>query len=175
MTLAATGVPAGAGITKADYSTTGVEELHYPPVNDGFTFPAEWVRHEKTVMQFLPAQNWNRHQLDGGRKEWAAVANAVAEFEPVLMAVAPEDRKVAEKLLSSQIELVEMPMNDGWSRDSGPMVLTDGKGGRRVAGFTFNGWGAKFPPYDDDLLVKARFAKHRGMALHPVDIIRGAT
>jgi agmatine/peptidylarginine deiminase len=53
-------------------------------------------------------------------------------------------------MLSSEIELVEFSINAGWSRDSGPMILVDGilvdgKEGRAVAGFEFNGWGPNFP------------------------------
>lgn len=171
MGLTVSGVPAQGGVTTVDYSSTGVELLHHAPADDGFSFPAEWVRHERTLMQFLPAQNWYSHQLKGARQEWAAVANAIAEFEPVTMAVEPSERAIAEKLLSSEIELVEFAMNDGWSRDSGPMILTNAAGERRVAGFEFNGWGAKFPPYGDDALAKARFAKHLGMAMHPASMV----
>ncbi len=171
MGFAASGLPARGLAATADYTSTGVELVRSAPADDGFSFPAEWTRHERTLMQFLPPQNWNDNQLRGARTEWAAVANAVAEFEPVLMAVQPGDRAEAEKLLSSDIAFVEFAMNDGWSRDSGPMILTNASGERAVAGFEFNGWGAKFPPYDDDLLAKARFAKHLGMALHPVDMV----
>lgn len=154
-----------------DYATTGVDLGSRAPASDGFAFPAEWSRHERTLMQFLPPQNWYLNQLKGARREWAAVANAVAEFEPVTMAVRRWDMRQAKAVLSSAIELVEFPLNDGWSRDSGPMILTDRAGGRRVAGFEFNGWGGKFPPYGDDALAKARFAKHLGLTLFPADLV----
>jgi len=48
-------------------------------------------------------------------------------------------------MVSSEIELVEFSMNAGWSRNSAPMILVDGKEGRAVAGFEFNGWGPNFP------------------------------
>ena len=151
---------AGGATTAVDYTESGVQMKTSTPVEDGFYFPAEWQRHDATVMQFLPPQNWYRHQIKGARQEWASVANVVADFEPVIMAVRPEDRADAKRMLSSDIELVEFAMNDGWSRDSGPMVLVNGKGERAVAGFEFNGWGAKFPPYDDDAQLKARLAAH---------------
>ncbi len=171
MGLTASGLPAAAGTATVDYASTGVDLLHHAPADDGFYFPAEWTRHERTLMQFLPAQNWHRHQLEGARKEWAAVANAIAEFEPLTMAVQPQDVAEAKKLLSSQIDFVEFAMNDGWSRDSGPMIVTNDAGERRVAGFEFNGWGGKFPPYRDDALAKAQFAKHFNMAMHPAAMV----
>ena len=154
-----------------DYSRTGADIRLTPPFDEGFYFPAEWKLHERTLMQFLPPQNFDRHDISSSRAEWAEVANAVAEFEPVTMAVRPEDKAAASKLLSSSIELLEMPLNDGWSRDSGPMILVNSDGERRVAGFEFNCWGEKFLPYDDDALVKARFAERFGMPFHPADLV----
>jgi agmatine deiminase len=158
----------GAAAATPDYASTGARILTYPPVRDGYYFPAEWARHERALMQFLPAASWYPKTAD---REWAAVANAVAEFEPVTMAVLPSSVKRARQLLTSAIELIEWPMNDGWCRDSGPMILVNGTKERRVAGFEFNGWGAKYPPFSDDALIKARFARHLNMALHPVDMV----
>ncbi len=169
--LAAMNWPRVGRASGINYEATGVDIINYPPANDGFSFPAEWTPHERTLMQFPPAQNWEDRQLNGARKDWAAVANAVAEFEPVTMAVQPKDKKVAKELLSSSVDFVEFQMNDAWSRDSGPMILTNDAGERRVAGFEFNGWGGKFPPFDDDALAKARFAKHLGISLHPADMV----
>ncbi len=171
MGLTGLGLTTNCQAAAVDYASTGVKLKTTTPSADGFSFPAEWTRHERTLMQFLPAQNWYRHQLEGGRKEWAAVANAVAEFEPVTMAVQRKDRAAAKALLSAQIELVEFDLNDGWSRDSGPTILTNQNGQRSVAGFEFNGWGAKFPPYDADALAKAHFARHLGIDLYPADMV----
>lgn len=169
--LAATGAGSGRAMAGVDYGETGVELRSGAPANDGFFMPAEWVRHERTLMQFLPPDNWYAHQLPSARAEWALVANTVAEFEPVTMAVRAADRAVAKRMLSSQIELIEMPMNDGWCRDSGPTILVNEDGARAVAGFEFNGWGAKFPPYDDDALVKAHLAEVFGLPLYPAPLV----
>ena len=170
-TAAAVGAAGPVRAAAIDYEGTGVEIRRSPPAEEGFRFPAEWAPHERTLMQFLPPQNWSRSQWEGAVGEWAAVANAVADFEPVTMAVRPEDRGHAEQLLGSGIELIELDLNDGWSRDSGPMILVDDTGRRCVAGFEFNGWGAKFPPYDADALAKAHFAAHLGLPLHPADLV----
>ena len=168
---AASGVPAREASGAMSYAGTGARLHNHAPVRDGFAMPAEWARHERTLMQFLPPQNWYAHELPGARREWAAVANAVAEFEPVTMAVQRSDRAAAERLLSSAIELVEFPMNDGWCRDSGPVILVNEAGERAVAGFEFNGWGGKFPPYDDDALLKARLAAHLDIPLYPAPLV----
>lgn len=154
-----------------DYARTGADIRLTPPSDEGFYFPAEWTAHERTLMQFLPPQNVSRRDIAASQREWTDVANAVADFEPVTMAVRAEDMARAARLLSSAVELVEMPLNDGWCRDSGPMILVNGGSERRVAGFEFNCWGEKFVPYDDDALVKAEFAERFGMPFHPADLV----
>jgi len=143
------------------------------PASDGFYYPAEWAEHETTIMVMPPEQNWRENGIPMAevRGQWAEVANRLSEYEPVLMVVPPGEKKLAAELLAKDIELVELPVNDGWSRDSGPMFLVNGKGERRVAGFTFNGWGAKFPPYQDDALLKARLCEHLQVPMYPIDLV----
>ncbi len=160
----------GAWANTSIFDGTGVEILPGSGGEDGFTFPAEWARHERTLMQFPPPQNWQRRDLDDARQEWAETANTISEFEPVTMAVRPGDRAEAERLLSREIELIEMPLNDAWSRDSGPMIVRNRSGARRVAGFNFNGWGRKFPPYRDDQRAKGHFAAHLDMPMYVSDL-----
>ena len=164
-----------SGITRMpDYAGTGVELLSdSTPAADGFYFPAEWEPHEYAIMVMPPPQNWKGYgiPLEDVRGQWADVANKISEYEPVLMVLDPREQQRAARLLSSGIELVEFPVNDGWSRDSGPMFLVNDQGQRRVAGFTFNGWGAKFPPYADDALLKARLCRHLDVPMYPVDLV----
>ncbi|NEO87710.1 MAG: agmatine deiminase family protein [Spirulina sp. SIO3F2] len=155
-----------------NYTPTGVRLLGSTPRQDGFYFPAEDAVHEYTIMAFVPAQNWADNGLWDAQEEWAATANAVSEFEPVLMVVDPSDRAAARQLLSSDIEQIEFPLNDGWSRDTGPIVLVNpATRERRIAGFTFNGWGAKFPPYNDDALLKAYLGAELGWGMYAIDLI----
>ncbi|MEM7314719.1 MAG: agmatine deiminase family protein, partial [Planctomycetota bacterium] len=156
-----------------DYSKTGAKLIKdSTPATDGFSMPAEWTEHEYTMMVLPAPQNWKGYvSLEDVHWQWTEVANAISEFEPVLMVVRPEDKRAATKLLAKDIELLDLPVNDGWARDSGPMFVTSGQGQRRVAGFTFNGWGAKFPPYDDDALLKARLCKRLDEAMYPIDLV----
>lgn len=160
----------GARANVSVFDGTGAEIISGSAGADGFSFPAEWAVHEKTLMQFPPPQNWHRQDLQDAREEWAKTANTISEFEPVTMAVRAKDRAAAERLLSRQIELIEMPLNDAWSRDSGPMIVQNPQGVRRVAGFNFNGWGRKFPPYRADQRIKGRFAAHLDVQMYVSDL-----
>ncbi|MEM7317240.1 MAG: agmatine deiminase family protein, partial [Planctomycetota bacterium] len=181
--ISAAKMTSGASLTNADinrksempdYKSTGVKLIaNSTPTSDGFYFPAEWEKHESTIMAFPPPQNWKALEisLKDVYQQWADVANTISEYEPVLMAVRPQEKRIAKRILSEEIELFEVPLNDGWSRDTGPIFLVNDKGDRRVAGFTFNGWGAKFPPYRDDALLKARLCKHLDAAMYPIDAV----
>lgn len=156
-----------------DYSKASVELVAGTPKADGFSFPAEWETHARSLMVWAPPQNWRDSGIPqrAVRRQWADVANTLVEYEPVTMVVDPQDQTIARKLLSKQVELLIHPVNDGWVRDSGPMILKNAQGQRRVAGFTFNGWGAKFPPYGDDALLKARLAADLDLAMYPIDLV----
>ncbi|UWQ75767.1 agmatine/peptidylarginine deiminase [Leisingera sp. M658] len=167
---ALTAGPAAAA-RSVNYAKTGAEIIPGSAAADGFAFPAEWKKHAQTLMQFPPPQNWYPNQLNAARKEWADVANTLAEYEPVTMAVRRRDMAAARKLLSSEITLIEMPLNDAWSRDSGPMIVQNALGVRRITGYTFNGWGRKFPPYKHDTLAKGRFAAQLGLPMYTSDLV----
>src|SRR5438874_1648386 len=66
----------------------------------GFAMPPEWVRHERTWMEFPPANITFGNDPDGDlgeyRRVWAAVTNAIARFEPVTLICNIGDRAAAE-------------------------------------------------------------------------------
>jgi agmatine deiminase len=116
--------------------------------------PAEWAPQERTLMCW-PARLalWGERFAEAEAVH-AAVANAVAAFEPVTMAAHPRNAAAARRLCGAGVEVVEIPIDDSWARDSGPIFVTDGAGGRAGVRFGFNGWGEKYGPWDED----ARFA-----------------
>ncbi|KGJ72480.1 agmatine deiminase [Cryobacterium roopkundense] len=77
------------------------------------------------------------------RSTWAAVAHAVAEFEPVRMVVDPRERAAATRYLSVDIEVLEAPLDDSWMRDIGPTFVHGPGGELGAVDWTFNGWGAQ--------------------------------
>ena len=86
------------------------------------------------------------HEADEARATWAAVAGAVAQFEPVRMVVAPGDLAVARSWLGAGVELVPAALDDAWMRDIGPtFVVSDHPDERRLGAvdWVFNGWGAQ--------------------------------
>lgn len=106
-------------------------------------FPAEWERHERTWVAF-PHAGYTLGETEAeqlaARKTWAAVANTASEFEKVSCVVNPGDLKNAKRFLSSQIDIVEIAIDDAWIRDSGPSFVVDNQQLKAV-NWVFNGWG----------------------------------
>jgi agmatine deiminase len=131
--------------------------------DDGFVMPPEWGPHERTLMGWPCRRELWRGELTTAKAQYAAVANAVAAFEPVTMACpTPEDAAEARAALDGRCEVLEVPLDDSWLRDCGPIYVTDGAGGRRAVHFRFNAWGEKFATYDKDAAVGALLARHTG-------------
>jgi agmatine deiminase len=133
---------------------------------------AEWEPHERTLMAWPCRLELWGSTFDQARADYAATANAIAEFEPVTMVANPgEQAAQARAACASSIEIVTLPIDDSWMRDSGPIyVYRDGS--ERVAmHFRFNAWGGKFPPWDRDAAVGALIAKELGDEVVPVPMV----
>jgi agmatine deiminase len=116
--------------------------------------PAEWAPHERTIMCWPARDSMWGDRFSQVQADHAEIANAIAAFEPVLMAADPRFVAEARRLCGENVEVVELPLDDSWARDSGPIFVL-GEGGERAGvQFGFNGWGEKYLPYDED----ARFA-----------------
>jgi agmatine deiminase len=125
--------------------------------------PAEWEPHERTIMGWPCRLELWGETIERARNDYATVANAIVEFEPVLMIANPgADAAVARAACSAKVEVVELPLDDSWLRDCGPIYACDPGGGRRAVHFRFNAWGEKFPPWDKDAEVGGLVARRLG-------------
>jgi agmatine deiminase len=125
--------------------------------------PAEWEPHERTLMAWpCRAELWGATMAQA-RAEYAAVANAVAALEPVTMiANAGADAAAARAACTAAVDIVELPLDDSWLRDCGPIYVYDDAGARVAVHFAFNAWGEKFPPWERDAAVGRLIAEHLG-------------
>lgn len=125
--------------------------------------PAEWARHERCLMAWPTRESlWGPYYAEA-KAEYAATANAIAAFEPVLMVAKPGQAGEVRAACTGAVEVVELPLDDSWLRDAGPLIVLDGAGGRAGVDFRFNSWGERFLPYDQDALVAERILAHLGI------------
>jgi len=125
--------------------------------------PGEWEPHERTIMGWPCRTSLWGPTLEQARADYAAVANAIADFEDVTMiAASAQDAQAARSACASRVEIVELPIDDSWLRDSGPIYVVDDNGGRLAIHFGFNAWGEKFPPWDKDAEIGGLIAHELG-------------
>jgi len=135
------------------------------------TMPAETGPHEGTLMVW-PARDelWGDLREDAER-DHATIARAIAGFEPVTMVARPGVGEVAQAACGSDVEVVELPVDDSWARDSGPTYVVDADGSRRVLDWRFNSWGEKYVPYADDDRLPRRWAGRRAEPCTAIDLV----
>jgi agmatine deiminase len=129
----------------------------------GFRMPAEFEPHQATWMAW-PCRDeiWHPY-IEEVKRDYARLARTIAGFETLIMLARPQDAEEARQICGPSAQVVVMPLDDSWTRDSGPTFLVDGRGGLRAAAFRFNAWGGKYHPHDKDAALGAAIAAHVGV------------
>ncbi|MCK7627406.1 agmatine deiminase family protein [Streptomyces sp. RS10V-4] len=138
--------------------------------------PAEWTPHDACLMAWPSRESLWGAAFGAARREYAEVARAISAFEPVLMVAAPGQGAAARALCGADVEIIELPLDDSWLRDSGPVfVFTDD--GRRVGvDFRFNAWGGKHRPWDADDRLTALLLTRLGIErVHSPMVLEGGS
>jgi agmatine deiminase len=135
------------------------------PRADGLRAPARTERHERTLVAW-PTERpiWGAHRARAVA-EYRALVEAVARFEPVCViadpALAGEARRECAGFAG--VDVLELPIDDAWIRDSGPIYLVDDADGVALVQLRFNAWGEKYLPYEDDARLPERIAAATGI------------
>ncbi len=119
-----------------------MQTLASTPRADGFRMPAEWEAHSQTWMIWPERpDNW-RLGAKPAQAAFAAVARAIARFEPVTVGVsAGQYENACARLAGADIRVLELSSDDAWVRDTGPTFVVDDAGEVRGVDWTFNAWG----------------------------------
>ena len=130
--------------------------------------PAEEDTHEATFMQWPNSRSVyaDAYFLRITQQTIARIANTIAEFEPVVM-LAPADAGGLNRL-SDAVDVWDIPTEDLWARDSGPLFARRG-GALVVSHIQFNGWGGK-QVHRRDGAVAAEVARRLGLPLIPAGL-----
>jgi agmatine deiminase len=143
------------------------------PAQLGYRMPAEWEPHAATWL------SWPRREgisfpdsfdrvLPALREMVAALINngqSGSDSELVCINVVngaheAEARSVLDLLPQECITYYEIPTNEPWCRDHGPIFLTrDADPKLAIVDWDYNAWGNKYPPFDLDEVVPTRIAE----------------
>ena len=123
------------------------------PRRHGYSMPCELGPHERCWMLWPERpDNWRRN-AQPAQQAFAAVAKAIARFEPVTVGASAAQYAHARAALPATVRVVELSSNDAWMRDVGPSFLTNGAGGLRGVHWGFNAWGGLYADCDRDRQV----------------------
>jgi len=137
------------------------------PAALGYRMPAEWQPHAATWL------SWPRREgisfpdsFDRVLPTLREMVGALTDSEAVCINVVngaheAEARAVLDALPRQEcITYYEIPTNEPWCRDHGPIFLTrDVDPKLAVVDWDYNAWGNKYPPFDLDEVVPTRVAE----------------
>ena len=147
--------------------------------DDRYRLPAEWEPHAATWIAWPHRRATFLGDFPAIPAFFARFVRLLAECEPVrVVASGPALAEARERLHGvADVELVDIPTNDSWLRDTGPMILLPRAGGaagtahgaaaaRPVAVcWEWNAWGGKYPPWDLDARVARSVADRLGLSV----------
>lgn len=122
--------------------------------------PAEFEPHAATWMAWPSRPEIWGNDFAAVKDDYARLARTIARFEPLMMAASPAATAEARRICGDSVRVVEIPIDDSWARDSGPTFLIDAQGSLIATAWTFNAWGRKYHPHDQDALFARRVAAH---------------
>jgi agmatine deiminase len=135
--------------------------------------PAETDPHRCTLMAWppdVPQCIYSAEQLEPARDAYAEIARTIARFEPVVLAVAPDDVDDAKTRAGDGVDVVAVPLDDAWMRDTGPLGVRAPGGEIEAVDFRFNAWGNK-QVHDADRAIGVEMARHLGLDTVDADMV----
>lgn len=151
------------------------------PAALGYRMPAEWEPHAATWLSWPRREGISFPQsYDRVMPALRAMVAVLLDSEPVHINVCngaheAEARAALEGLPNERLTFHNIPSNEPWCRDHGPIFLTRDQTPRlAVVDWDYNAWGGKYPPCDLDEAVPTRVAEKLSLPVfYPRMILEG--
>jgi agmatine/peptidylarginine deiminase len=120
--------------------------------------PPEWAPQSSVMLTWPRREGDFAHVFESVETNFFAIAVAIARFENLHVNVASGAETLRARLIAAgvpaqRLRVFELPNDDVWARDHGPITVM--RGGRPLhLDFRFNGWGGKFAAERDDALTR---------------------
>lgn len=148
-----------------------VEVRGRTPVDDGYSWPAEWEPHEACYVSWPNRADTWKGRLEHARRAYAEVVRAILGFEPVIVLCPPDALPDARERLPREVEIQPTELDDSWIRDNGPIFVRSRDGELAAVRFRFNGWGNRYPPYERDAAVPQVIAGRLGLPVYASSLV----
>jgi agmatine deiminase len=134
-----------------------------------YILPAEWEPQEAVWLSWPLNPIYWPDLRDCIETDFARLVALISRYQKVrLNCLEPAQEPVLSRILTQggvrgNIEIFNIPTDDAWCRDHGPIFLRHHHSGEVLVGdFPYNAWGGKFPAELDNL-VPARIAEILGL------------
>ncbi|MTI89105.1 MAG: agmatine deiminase family protein [Balneolaceae bacterium] len=146
-----------------------------------YMMPAEWSKHWATQLHWPSnRETWPGDRLERVEEVYCRIIEELHFYEPIHLFVESlkARNRVMQKLSLRAIDLDQLTIhqqkiNDVWARDCGPIFV---KQNNRyvITNWTYNAWGEKYPPWEDDNKLPGYIAAKYGIkCLKPDMVLEG--
>lgn len=124
--------------------------------------PGEFEPHAATWLLWPERPDIWRERAAPVQAAFTALAATIASCEPVRVGASPRQLAHARAALPASVQVLPMPNNDAWVRDTGPSFLLDADGRLRGVDWRFNAWGGLYADWRHDAAVAGRVLDFEG-------------
>jgi agmatine deiminase len=152
------------------------------PAALGYTFPAEFDKHEATWLSWPHKEASWPGKIGSIYPSYSRFVSELAEGELVRINV--NDAAMKEFAINclgaagvdmKKVEFFFHPTNDAWCRDHGPAFLVAGHK-KMIVDWGYNAWGNKYPPFDLDDVIPTLVGKALNIpVVYPGIIMEGGS
>lgn len=155
------------------------------PAHLGYTFPAEFAKHEATWLSWPHKEASWPGKIESIYPNYSLFVKYLAMSEFVRINVADVAMESFAKnhlqkagVQMDKVQFFHHPTNDAWCRDHGPAFLINPNAEHKkvIVDWNYNAWGNKYPPYDLDDIIPTLIGKHFNIPVyHPGIIMEGGS
>lgn len=163
----------GFGDTPLSIDDNNATDLPQRPRAWGYRRPAEWEPHQATWLAWPHNERTWPGKFHVIPPIFADLVRLVARYEPVRLLAGGKALGMARHLVGdvAGVEIWDVPTNDAWCRDHGPMFVKAPGQPPALVDWRYNAWGGKYPPYDLDDAVPAEIARRGGYRRFAADMV----
>jgi len=143
--------------------------------------PAEWEPHQATWLSWPHNRDTWPEEIEAVQDIWVQMVKGISPKEKVCLLVDDDEERLEAftRLTRSGVRMdnvafYEIPTVDVWMRDYGPTFVVRGNDKTAPLAFNdwiFNGWGNKYPEYNDDDGVAKSIARLLGVPVFEHQVI----
>lgn len=155
------------------------------PAHLGYTFPAEFAKHEATWLSWPHKEASWPGKINSIYPNYSQFVKylAMSEFVRINVADPAMEQNAKEHLykagvMMDQVQFFHHPTNDAWCRDHGPAFLINPNAEYKkvIVDWNYNAWGNKYPPYDLDDVIPTLIGKQYNIPVyHPGIVMEGGS